>query len=466
MPSIIEHGQRVDIDIDAGVDLGLMEMWRHSVGIGGVHSLPLPDAVVEGTRRLRPPLIRIFIQQFFDIYPDHGRFEWECLDAYMDAIDRTGAQIVAAICIKPAPLFPTIDHAQWRPSDIDEWQHVIRELVRRYSVERHLVTYWEIGNETDIGEDGGCPYLIPDPNDYAEYYTFTAAAVRDAAPDVKVGGTAAVGATSEPLPGFVAHCAATGTPLDFISWHVYNDDWSRHAEGVREGRQLLTQIPGPTPEMMVTEWNKSFDPISIPDQALDARRAALVAASILAMRQEQLDWSFYYHLWDQYLDTRGFEKFFSPAGVSNMYEHWNERPHRFGLFSESGQVRPQYFIYQMLTLLGTTKISSRTSGAGDNLHAISARDEATVSSLLVNVSLDPSASEPCLATLKIGGLAPGERLLTVYRIDDERRWDAGTLEMEPLETRRVFVRDQFECQLYLPADSVTLFTLSELAQAS
>ena len=91
---------------------------------------------------------------------------------------------------------------------------------------------------------------------------------------------------------------------------------------------------------------------------------------------------------------------------------------------------------------------------------------ATVSSLLVNVSLDPSASEPCLATLKIGGLAPGERLLSVYRIDDERRWDAGTLEMEPLETRRVFVRDQFECQLYLPADSVTLFTLSELAQAS
>ncbi len=40
-----------------------------------------------------------------------------------------------------------------------------------------------------------------------------------------------------------------------------------------------------------------------------------------------------------------------------MYIHWNEAPHRFGLFGEGGQVRPQYFVYQMLSRMGEERLA-------------------------------------------------------------------------------------------------------------
>src|SRR5262249_5791988 len=159
----------VRVEVDLKSDQGALEFWRHSIGHGGINSLPLPDRVVEGAARLHPRLVRIFIQEFFNIYPEHGRFDWGRLDPYMESFARTVAKVVAAITIKPKPLYPRIHPEVWQPEDEDEWQRVVAALVKRYSVERPVVTHWEIGNETDIGENGGCPYLIPDPAEYARY---------------------------------------------------------------------------------------------------------------------------------------------------------------------------------------------------------------------------------------------------------------------------------------------------------
>src|SRR5262249_25166664 len=92
------------IDVDLASDQGPLEGWRHTVGHGGINPRPLLGRVVEGAVKLRPRLIRVFIQEFFAIYPDHGRFDWSRLDPYMDALAATGAKVVAAITIKPRPL--------------------------------------------------------------------------------------------------------------------------------------------------------------------------------------------------------------------------------------------------------------------------------------------------------------------------------------------------------------------------
>src|SRR5207253_864848 len=136
----------------------------------------------------------------------------------------------------------------------------------------------------------------------------------------------------EPLPGFVERCRQTRTPLHLVSWHLYHDDPARHASGIEKAQKLLADFPGKRPELMVTEWSKAFDRISVEELAFSPRRAAIVAASILAMQEAGLDWSFYYHIWDQVCYPESFSPFFSPAGVAGMLEHWNERPHRFGLF--------------------------------------------------------------------------------------------------------------------------------------
>jgi xylan 1,4-beta-xylosidase len=83
---------------------------------------------------------------------------------------------------------------------------------------------WEVWNEPDI------PYWRGTPEQYDRLYDLSAAAIRKALPEAKIGGPEATGISdhSEPfLRQFLDHCAhganaatgGTGAPLDFISWH-------------------------------------------------------------------------------------------------------------------------------------------------------------------------------------------------------------------------------------------------------
>lgn len=444
----------IDVAVDLAADEGPLELWRHGLGHGGVNSLPLPDRVVRGVARLKPRLIRVFIQEFFQVYPEHGRFDWGRLDPYMDALARTGARVVAAITLKPRPLFPAVDPAVWRPNDVAEWQRVIAALVRRYSVDRPLVTYWEIGNETDIGEQGGCPYLIPNAADYAAYYRMTSAPILASFPRARVGGPAVANGNGDLLPGFIDRCAKEGTRLDFVSWHLYADDPRQHARLAEKYRKLLGEkFPDRRPEMFVTEWNKGFERLSVEEQAFAPRRAAAAAAAILAMTDARVDGSFYYHLWDQVCSVEQFRPFFRDPGI--MYHHWNEVPHRFGLFGVGQEVRPQYFVYQLLGRLGGRRARARS--AAEDLRVLAAQDRGRSAVLLVNYGLP--ASRDVVATVRFAALTAGRRRLTVWRIDGTRAWSARDLELLPAERREVEVRSDFACQVASPADSVSLVVL-------
>src|SRR5207244_13340381 len=130
----------------------------------------------------------------------------------------------------------------------------------RYSVDKRIVTYWEIGNETDIGEQGGCPYLIPTAADYAAYYRMTLAPILDTFPQAKVGGPAVANGNGDLLPGFVDLCAREGTRLDFISWHLYADDPRQHARLADKYRMLLgAKFPARRPELLFTAWNTGLE---------------------------------------------------------------------------------------------------------------------------------------------------------------------------------------------------------------
>ena len=444
------------IDIDASESAGALEIDRHGISLGGINTLPLAERVVEGMRKLRPRLIRIFIQEFFAIYPERGRFDWARLDPYMEALARTGARVVAAITIKPGVLFPQIDPSCWRPTDVGEWQEVIGQLVRRYSVEQSIVTHWEIGNEPDIGENGGSPYLIQDPGDYAEYYGMTTRAILEAFPKARVGGPAMACMHSEPLPGLIEHCRQSKTQLDFLSWHLYHNDPGRHAYQVAIARLFAAGLPH-RPELMVTEWSGGFGPVSVEERAFYARRAAATAGSILAMREAGLDRSFYYHLWDQICYPEDFTPFFSERGVTNMVRHWNEMPHRFGLFGVGGEVRPQYFVFQMLSRLGEEEIAIRCDDR--DVRVLGSRGEGNVTVLAVNHSIEERHNR--IATLRFVGLEPGVRRLVVYRIDSGRHWCAEEMELLPVENRMTYALSRFECQVMLPADSVTMVHLQD-----
>jgi hypothetical protein len=446
-----------DVNVDTAGTREPLELWRHTLGHGGVNWLPLPDPVVEGVRKLGPRLIRVFIQEFFHIYRGSGRFDWSRLDPYMDALAATGAKVVAAITIKPQALYPEIAQARWRPSDVGEWQHVICELVRRYSVQRSLVTHWEIGNEPDIGEHGGCPYLITDPEEYGEYYAMTVRPILEVFPCARVGGPALADVRHKLLPGLIGYCRRTGTQLDFVSWHLYSNSPAQHADCVRLARRAMDGFGSPRPEMMVTEWNSALvGKVSVEEQACSPRRAAIVTAAIMDMMDAGLDWSFYYHIWDQTCFHDDFAPFFSEAGVTGMARHWNETPHRLGLFGIDGQVRPQYFLYQMLSRLGDEKLPADSP---PGLRVLAGRAGGRVGVVIVNHGAEEAADR--IANLRVCNLSPGVKSLTVARIDDDCRWCTDTLELQPVERRDVCVAGDFSCQVLVPADSVAAVWLTD-----
>lgn len=454
---------RAEININAQEVIGPFEAWRHTVGQGGVNSQPLPEKLIAATRKLQPRLVRVFLQEYFDVYPDHEVFDWSKLDPYMESFAKTGAKVLATINLKPPVLFPQIDQDIWRPTDVAEWQHVIAQLVRRYSVEKPIVTYWEHVNEPDIGTWGGCPYHIPSVEDLHEFYRMTMQPVLDAYPQAKIGGPCP--ADYQVIPGFLDLCAQHNTRLDFVSYHRYQDEPEAHRRIADSLSEKLDQFPAHRPELMINEWNKNFEPhwsstaydsVSVEEMAMQSRRAAHTAKIILTMMETRLDWSFYFLLWDNCMYPDEFIHFFTlEEARAIMYKHWNEAPHRFGLFSEQGEPRPQYFIYQVLSRMGEQRVAF-TSQAPD-LTLAAARGEDSLSVMVVNFDLQASRDQ--VVKLRFNHLSTGLKRLTVYRIDEACHWSPRELELLPHEQRMADTYTDFEYQVFSPADSVLWVTL-------
>jgi xylan 1,4-beta-xylosidase len=110
------------------------------------------------------------------------------------------------------------------PKDYGKWAGLVRALVEhcvaRYGHEHVRGWLWELWNEPDIF------YWRGTPEEYYALYDVTAAAVKAACPDAAVGGPATTGDLgpgrkgNEFLRGFLAHCARTAVPLDFVSFHT------------------------------------------------------------------------------------------------------------------------------------------------------------------------------------------------------------------------------------------------------
>jgi len=193
------------------------------------------------------------------------------------------------------------------------------------------------------------------------------------------------------------------------------------------------------------------------EMAFESSRAAHTAATILEMLDAGIDYSFYHHLWDQTNYSLEFEPFY--ASSPYMVKHWNEAPHRFGLFGVNQQVRPQYFVYQMLGRMGRDRLLA-SSGQTD-LRVCAVRDEKQISVLLVRHCTEPS--EDLVVRLHFSNLKHSRKLLRTFRIDDYRRWDTKTLELLSLETREVDTYPTFSCQVYSPQQgTVTRLVLEEL----
>src|SRR5947209_17698394 len=102
--------REVAVRVAFGERLGPVEIDRMALGQGGLSDEPMWDRRVAEVRALRPRLIRLFIQEYFDPLPGRGREHFETLDRSVETILKAGAKPLMCICFKPRVLFPTVDH--------------------------------------------------------------------------------------------------------------------------------------------------------------------------------------------------------------------------------------------------------------------------------------------------------------------------------------------------------------------
>lgn len=441
------------IDIDAAYRQGRLSYDRQMIGIGGASHLPVPESIRPHIGALKHRMVRVFLQEYFFIYPEHGRFDWSRLDAFMDSVAELGVDVLASICIKPRVLYPKLDPAVYMPNDIDEWRMVIRELVKRYSVERRLVTHWAVANEINIGESGGCPHEIKDPDEYYEFYRLTSQAILEAWPEARVGGPSVAGFDYDYLARFVKRCCADGAPLDFISYNIYSGDPEQHASAARHARELADRR-GADVEVYQTELNTWFPDAYVEEVAYSGRYAASLAAVLMELNETPITGSFQFDMYDEYVDPDDFEQFYTITPF--MLQHWNEVPHRFGLFDFDGRVRPQYFVYQMLRDVSGERISAV---AHDEPIRTAASIQPDGYAIIVN-NFSQDAGGDCVADLHMRGLERGLYRLEVYRVDDGAHWDAECMQLLPVESRLTYVLPEFNMHVLLPEDSVTFVRLT------
>jgi hypothetical protein len=420
------QNRTAEVRIDARARMGPIEIDRFALGQGGLSEEPMWADRAADIRALKPRLIRLFIQEYFDLLPAHGRYHWNTLDESVDLILKTGAKPLMCIAFKPRVLYPKIDQDIVDPSSYEEWDELVYQLVRHYKDRGAGIRYWEIANEPDIGESGGCPYRFT-PENYPRYYQHTTAAIRRADPDARVGGPALANSNSPILPALLDFCSKTNVPLDFISWHIYSSDPKRIRATIDSRKELLKNYPSLHPETFLDEWN-----MSLRDPMQDPRFQPCYIAEVAGqMKAAGLDYSCYYHIKDYHVSFEKFGLFMSPHGNANMSKWWNRTPQFDGLFDFQNRVRPSYFVFRLLSRLTGNGLRLESSDAA--VHGFATQDETYDN---YNVLLWNYSATPAHAAVAFEGIAP-DLIVHPLVLDAAGSSDAENARLRPLASARL-----------------------------
>jgi xylan 1,4-beta-xylosidase len=399
---------------------GALEIDRMALGQGGLSEEPMWDGRIAEIKALRPRLIRLFVQEYFDLLPARGLYHFDTLDRSVDTIKKTGAEPLLCICFKPRVLFPTINHDMVAPNDEGEWERLITRLVRHVKERGGGVRYWEIANEPDIGESGGCPYRFQ-PESYLRYYRQTASAVLRGDPGARVGGPAVANVHSPILPALLDACDQEKTPLHFISWHIYSSSPAAVRGTIEYAKGLLEKHPALKPETMLDEWN-----MALQNPPLEPRfQPCFILETIWQMKDAGLDWSCYYHIRDYHVDHDTFAPFLSARGTAFMTRWWNRMPQFDGLFDFQNRVRPSYFAFKLLSRLTGDRL--RIAASDPAIHAFATHDETyQIDQLLLwNFSDAPASVDLAWEHL------PRELLVRPFTLDAQANSDDENARLRP-----------------------------------
>ena len=242
----------------------------------------------------------------FNADPDNpASYRFTHTDAYIQAIVDTGCEVFYR-------LGESIDHGPLKtyvrpPADYEKWARICEGIVRHYNEGwangfHHRIRYWEIWNEPE-----NPPMWTGTKEEYFKLYSVTANHLKKRFPDLKIGGYAGCGFYAVTRPGsdafhqsfltyfsqFLDYISAPDTkaPLDFFSWHIYNDNPQEVVEHANYVASVLKQKGFAHTENVLNEWNyggHSFE------QMRQVGAACYVGSVLCALQHSPVDLAMYY----------------------------------------------------------------------------------------------------------------------------------------------------------------------------
>jgi hypothetical protein len=244
-----------------------------------------------------------------DLEPAPGRFDFDRLDALVDAARRHGADVSLVLGSAPAwasarphEAGPYGPGSAAEPRELEDWDRYVEAVARRY---QGRIARYELWNEPDFSE------IDAPRGDGSAFFTGSAATMVALARHARVAIGREDPAARLLTPGFIGSVQhlevfldAGGAPLvDGVAWHFYADDaagFLRLAADVRRvmARHDLAALP-------LVDTESGFAIRGVEDQRLAAgearidrrRAAALLAQTLVLGAYVGLD-RFYQYAWD------------------------------------------------------------------------------------------------------------------------------------------------------------------------
>ncbi len=235
----------VPVTVDAGQPIGPMPPIQGDLSQGAETGDPLFFEEMEHLlAELHPQLVRVepfaAIGSALSLDADGAlSIDFSRADRIVSSLRRTGARICWNCSCWPK---------QWSeghnrfPRDLAVWESFIRQVVEHYNGRgERRIEYIEFWNE---------------PSSFgARHYDVLARTATKVDPGVKVGAPAVMDLNLRVIEQAVKHCHESGTPLDFISFHLYYKPPWEWPELIAKAQAVLDKYPGMEAlEMLVTEW--------------------------------------------------------------------------------------------------------------------------------------------------------------------------------------------------------------------
>ena len=532
-PGAAGHIADATVRVDAGAALGPVRRIWTSFGYDEINWTSMPT----GKRHLKT--IRAFAEQPYfvrshyifnsgigwslphwgagNVYHEDAAgqpfYDFSIADQVYDAVVHAGHRPLVELAFTPRALVPDgaektfpfePSPTQWSPyeaglwamppKDYAKWGGLVRALVEhcvvRYGAAHVRGWLWELWNEPDIA------YWRGTPEQFYALYDITAAAVKAALPDAAVGGPTTTGDLGpgrrghELLRGFLAHCARSGAPLDFVSFHTKGGRFTPWRVYGPLGGPAPTR-ESPSTLKMLREVRAALDAVAahpkfrdLPcivdecDASVPAHWGVYDNANF-AYRNTEYFPVFQCKLMKKLLDldARGGARVHQATTWSFYFEGERFFEGTRSLFTAQEIQKPVLNAYRMLSRLGTTRLAVESSGAWpldrlddgaagmpEEIDAIATTDGDGVSVLVWRHADDQYAadSRATAVTLKLEHLPfRGEARLSHWRIDAAHSnshtvWRALGGPQDPSERELAAIRERQELERLEPDRSLTV----------